>query len=513
MRLLTTVAAALLSLAAAAPVVAAQPGVYLAEARRQFAAGRYNEAASAYRRCLDESPADTTVLGELATALDAAGRWPEAVPYLERLVAMSPPDARRLTTLAQFLAWTGAHRRAGELFARAYALDSTNVVLLAAYGEYLTWRTGTSARGISLLGRAVDAEPRNAVARERLANAELERGRYMSAAKLVAPLAPSVRVRGSLADSLVRATDVSFRVGARAERRTGQLSADGLLVGTTRPLGYGRVSLDAEPMELRDGAGSFRAIRGALAYEYRDPSTPQIEAVAGGWGGLEPGRSLWEARLAARSAPSFPVGLSVGVDRAPITETRRSLTGIVTAGIRRGAVNATTVRAGARASLGAVELTVDGASGVIDGESLDRNRRTGMSGMVAWTARPHAPWMRLGYEFRSQRFRFNAFDDSANVQRFGGYFSPHSDRAHLGMLQLSQRLGPRLLLEVDARAGREMVQMAADRARERQTAAVVYSHLVWRAARTLDLDASYLHVNVLTAFRMHETRLAMRRFF
>jgi hypothetical protein len=304
-----------------------------------------------------------------------------------------------------------------------------------------------------------------------------------------------------------------LRAGARSERRSKQLSADGLFIGTAVPHGYGRLSLDAEPLRLRDAAGSFDALRGSIAYEYRNPAAPQLEVSAGGWNGLDVPEALWEARFAARSSPSFPIGLSAGVDHAPVVETRRSLLGIATGSLRRGMVSATTLRAGARASLGALELTVDGLSAAIDGDNVDRNRRTGVDGLAAWTLRSHGPWMRLGYEFRSQRYRFNAFDDSTNARHFGGYFSPRSDDVHMGVLQLSQRFGTGWMLEVDARTGRETVQMAANRPSESRTAAVVYSHLVWRANRTLDLDASYVHVNVFTAFRMHETRLSIRRFF
>jgi hypothetical protein len=179
----------------------------------------------------------------------------------------------------------------------------------------------------------------------------------------------------------------------------------------------------------------------------------------------------------------------------------------------RGAVHATNLRAGARLSLGMLESTVEGVSATINGENLDRNRRTGVSAMAMLAIRSHAPWVRVGYEFRSQRFDFNAFDDTTNARHFGGYFSPRLDEVHHGVLQLSQRLGSRLVIEVDARTGREAVQMESNRPRESRSATVVYSHAAWRIAHTLDLDASYLYVNVFTAFRMQETRLAMRRFF
>ena len=512
MKRLTFLAAAVLT-CTAVTTLSGQSSPLLAEARRHVAAGRYAEAANTYRRCLEQSPSDTTVLGELATALDAAGRWPEAMPVLQRLVDMSAPDTKRLTKLAQYRAWSGSRQQAGALFERAYAIDSSYAVLLAAYGEYLTWTPRTRSRGSAMLRRALNELPNDAFTRERLANAELESGRYVHAARVAAPLAPSAQIRASLADSLVRATDVMLRVGARSETRSNQLNTDGLVIGTSLPLGYGRVSFDGEPLRVSDAAGSFEAVRGSIGFEYRNPSTPQLEAAVSGWSGLDTPSTVWEGRFVVRTPAASPVGLTAGADRGPIAETRRSLLGIDVGGMVRGAVHATSLRAGARLSLGAIESTVDGVSATINGENLDQNRRTAVSAMAMLTVHSHAPWMRMGYEFLSQRFDFNAFDDVTNVRHFGGYFSPQSDEVHLGVLQMSQRLGARLLLEVDARAGREAVQMEASRPRESRNAAVVYSHAAWRVAHTLDLDASYLYVNVFTAFRMQETRLALRRFF
>jgi hypothetical protein len=147
------------------------------------------------------------------------------------------------------------------------------------------------------------------------------------------------------------------------------------------------------------------------------------------------------------------------------------------------------------------------------GEYVDTNHRVALEAQATYVVRRFAPWFRVGYEFRAQRFDYDAMDYTATPLHFGGYFSPHRDVVHLGVLQASHRLVPALLLEVDARAGREAVQASAGGQTDSHDAAVIYSHAAWRIARNADVDLSYLYVNVFTAFRMRETRVGLKRFF
>jgi Flp pilus assembly protein TadD len=488
-------------------------GTLLDTARKQIGAGRYADAAKTYRRLLLGSPSDTAALAGLVESLDAAGQWKEALPYLDRLVASTPPDVKRFAKLAQYLAWTGERDRAEKLFKQAYSVDSSNATVLAAYGDYLSWSNSTRRRGIEMLRLAIKTDPQNPVAREALANAELDAGHYPEASRLVEPLGPSVRVRRGLRDSVTRATNWNVSVDGMAERRTNQLDAEEVRLSAARPIGYGRVAIDGAALRFTDGPAQFDLQRGALSLSYLNPAKPQFEAKGAGWIGDSALKSLWEASVMLRTPTSYPVGLELSVDRSPVRESQLSFLGMTLDGIDRGAVVASSAKAATRISVARLELLASGTTAMYEGTNLDTNHQAGFSGQLTYVVRSFAPWARIGVEYRQQSFTHNSFDDTDNAARFGGYFSPSDDRVTLGVLQLGYRPWSRLLLEADVRGGRETVQIAEDRDKETRNAAIVNAHTAWRLARSTDFDVSYLYVNVFTAFRMHQLGVGVKRYF
>jgi hypothetical protein len=121
--------------------------------------------------------------------------------------------------------------------------------------------------------------------------------------------------------------------------------------------------------------------------------------------------------------------------------------------------------------------------------------------------------MRFGYEFRGSTFDYFADTLSADPSLRGGYFSPHRFVMHLGVVQLSQRLGDRLTLEFDARAGTQEVRIAAESLPDSRAASAFNAHAAWRLTRSTDLDLRYLYVDAFDAFRMKDLRVALRQHF
>jgi Tfp pilus assembly protein PilF len=507
---LTTAALILAAVTIAAPLRGQDTP--LGEARRQLAAGHYAEAAAAYRRCLDLAPADTTVLAELSTALDAAGRWREAVPYVRRLTELAQPTAQRLTQLARYEAWSGARQQARADFARAFALDSTSTDLLASYGEFLSWSPRTHARAAELLRRALRASPHDPASLKALAQLELERGRYVDAADLLAALPAGVDGPTAAADSITRATRALSELGALSGRRSKQLNVDGAGFRAVVPSGYSRFAMDADGFRYRDQAGAFSAGRARVSFADDRPGVASWQGALGMRTIDGAPAAIWDGRLAGELRAGSVLRLSASADRAPVEETRRSFIG-ETDGVVRGAVHANSRRAGVSVAAGAMNVRVEGIAASYRGYNIDANERKGLEAEADVVLRRFAPWLRVGYDYRTQRFEHNAFDAVSDPARYGGYFSPRSDHVGMGVLQVSHWLAPRLLLEVDARGGREKVQMDSARAVDSRTAAVVYSHLAWRVSHQVDLDAAWIYVNVFTAFRQNEAHLAIRRYY
>jgi hypothetical protein len=205
--------------------------------------------------------------------------------------------------------------------------------------------------------------------------------------------------------------------------------------------------------------------------------------------------------------------MELSVDHAPVRETRFSFLGVRSNGNDFGAVNATSLKGGARITISRLELLANGSAGMYQGTNLKNNYQTGVSGQLTYVVRSFAPWMRIGVEYRQQSFTYNSFDDTEDVLYYGGYFSPSNDRVALGVLQLGYRPWSRLLFEADVRGGRETVQIAEDREEETRSAAMLNTHAAWRVSRNVDFDVSYLSVNVFTAFRMHQVRAGIKQYF
>jgi tetratricopeptide (TPR) repeat protein len=89
-----------------------------------FEAGRYEQAAEAYRRLLAESPNDASLHTSLAGALGAMGRYDEAARHLELAVKLDPLNVEAYHNRAVIYERQGKKAQAIELYRRAVRYNS-----------------------------------------------------------------------------------------------------------------------------------------------------------------------------------------------------------------------------------------------------------------------------------------------------------------------------------------------------------------------------------------------------
>jgi hypothetical protein len=345
-----------------------------------------------------------------------------------------------------------------------------------------------------------------------LARAEVGTGRFGSARERLGALGDDPTVR-ELSDTTRRALAFGVETSGLARERLRQLDARGLrLRGWTPLIGGVRVRGEFEPVEFRDRAGSFRRDAFGVGVEWRGPSL-----VLGADGrirdveGLE--STAWDLDGSARWRASEAIRLRVALSRRPIEETRRSVQGVLEAGLVRGAVQANLVEVGADLTdlPGPFDAWVTLLAGRYTGEGVSTNERLGVEADIGVLVRRGQPWVRLGYRFIGTRFDFNA--DTAVTplpERRGGYFSPDEYWMSQGTVQLAHRFGSRVWWEVEGRLGAEGVRPVPGQTRDQRVAGGGSAHLRVRLTSGLDLDLRYLYLNAFDAFEMHEGRAALR---
>jgi DNA-binding SARP family transcriptional activator/TolB-like protein len=118
-------------------------------ARFLFAAGRYEEAATHYRRAEERNPLSLYLKGQLAEAYSCAGRHDEAIAELEELKARTgdPPDWLRAAFGGEYLA-KGMYPEAIAALESAVTVSDSypTAVALLAYGYARAGRAGDSRR-------------------------------------------------------------------------------------------------------------------------------------------------------------------------------------------------------------------------------------------------------------------------------------------------------------------------------------------------------------------------------
>jgi tetratricopeptide (TPR) repeat protein len=95
----------------------------LTAARAAAEAGRYDEAAEAYRRAIARSPESGFLYRELAGVERKQGRAEAAVGHLGKAASIDPSDVRTLVLLGEVLEEQGEYSRAADAYARAEALE------------------------------------------------------------------------------------------------------------------------------------------------------------------------------------------------------------------------------------------------------------------------------------------------------------------------------------------------------------------------------------------------------
>jgi Tfp pilus assembly protein PilF len=99
---------------------------WVSRARRQIAAGRFDEAIAALRRGLAAHPAEADALDALGTALGRSGRPDEAIAAYRAALAADPAFANAACNLGKMLVETGDVAEAMTWFDRAIALEPAN---------------------------------------------------------------------------------------------------------------------------------------------------------------------------------------------------------------------------------------------------------------------------------------------------------------------------------------------------------------------------------------------------
>jgi tetratricopeptide (TPR) repeat protein len=131
-----------------------------------FEAGRFEEAAAAYRRLLAEDPKDASLHTSLAGALGAMGKYDEASRHLELAVKLNPLNVEAYHNRAVILELQGHKEQAIELYRRAVRYDSQYepsrraLVRLAGSAEVNAPRTEQEKKAFALAQQAAQAAQR-----------------------------------------------------------------------------------------------------------------------------------------------------------------------------------------------------------------------------------------------------------------------------------------------------------------------------------------------------------------
>ncbi len=146
-------------------------------ARLLSATGKFQEAETQCRRCLEDEPADAESLCLLGQILRDAGREEEAAKVLDRLIAERPDFARALLLRAMLHEDADRPERAIPLLRQVLALDHGMVEIAARYQLSLI---------LARTGQAVEAKQViESVEKERLAEALFAFGKADEAIRLL----------------------------------------------------------------------------------------------------------------------------------------------------------------------------------------------------------------------------------------------------------------------------------------------------------------------------------------
>lgn len=122
------------------------PDGIMAQAAEHFRGGEFEQAAAAFRACLDIQNDYPDAGYGLGIALAELGRWPEALGYLESSVAHEPDRADIQTSLGSLLQRMGAFDRAMSAFDEAVARQPEDAVAHLCRAELLL-KLGAYRRG------------------------------------------------------------------------------------------------------------------------------------------------------------------------------------------------------------------------------------------------------------------------------------------------------------------------------------------------------------------------------
>src|SRR5579862_2314190 len=124
------------------------------EADRLFAAGHYDEAASAYVQLLQTNPNDLGLLRSAGDSYAAENRPALAIPYFKRALAVSPDDLASARQLAVAYSAINQNFDAQSLLAHVAELDPTDAVTWYRLGV-VTYMTGFFPAALDDLDRAL----------------------------------------------------------------------------------------------------------------------------------------------------------------------------------------------------------------------------------------------------------------------------------------------------------------------------------------------------------------------
>ena len=434
-----------------------------------------------------------------------------AVVY-RRILALSPGETRARVGLANVYAWKGKPARALQSYDSVLVTAPDDIGALRGRGGALNQLDRPGA-ALAPLQHAVQLAPRDVWAAGELARAEVGSGRFRSArARLQGRIEPLFR---PVADSALRATASAAEASGLVRRRQNQLDLSQLAARTTGAIGSFKLYGEYLRSELNDGGARFMSdgYGAGLRVDHRG-----LAAVASGRlqsiQGLSPRQWSGSVSLGWRMAEGLAV--RVAASRSAVEETRRSLQGEVDGGELRGAVHA---------NLAELTVALDDLPGPFDAEAtvlagrytglgLEANRRVGGHARAGLVLHRAQPWIRLGYGFTATRFDYNADPGLTQTPtERGGYFSPAEYWSHQGVLQISQRFGPRVRWEADGRMGREWVRQFEGAGASSRNTAVAVSSVTFRLASILDLEARFLYANAFDAFEMKEFSSLVKFYF
>lgn len=475
------------------------------------------EAATLFARGLAASPSHLPLLLGHADLLSwsAGTRGQAAVKYAEALV-IEPNSLRARVGQANLRAWGGDPAGALPLYDQALRLAPTDLAALRGRGGALN-QLGRYQVARRVLRQAHEVSRSDVGTIQELATAELALSNPLAARRVLdrAP-ARSMPVIETLRDSTRRALSSSIEVGVSATSRQRQLDhQSGHLRLTLAPAVPVRVHLSAEPGRYRE-VGTQR--RGDAFGAGLSVATPQLRAAMSArvrtLAGVD--ESQWDGGGLVGWSPSRRVSLTAGWQRRPVEESRLSTFGGEVDGEMHGPVHSDLASGlvEVRDILGRFDAKGEVVLGAYTGRGLQQNERLSGGFEAGATLRRSGPWLRVGYATQATQYQFNAeLAEGTPAAQVGGYFSPRRHFLHQGVLQLSQRIGGRLLLEVDGRLGAQYVRAHAGQPLDDRLAAAVNTHLSWRVTSGLDLDLRYLYLDAFDAFRMHQVRLLVRQMF